>query len=222
MTLRRYTGLSPMNVSKDAKYSVTADGQIRLVYRASAREKWLLSTDAHSPLVDMVNAVKMALNGVPGGAFYINEYRDVLVPDGAGGNCYWAGNYEGLLEFTFEDDIVISPKAPRGLRPGDVWPGPHVGIVYVLRAGGQDIKYELKDGRRREEMRLSEVAGAAPAQRLARRIGAIKGTDGGRFYINEVGELFAPVSTVDEPNFLYLGHLDDDGWFPAPDGFDRP
>jgi hypothetical protein len=77
-----YPGNVPSNVGKDAKYSVAReDGEfvVKLLYRMSARERELLTNDEHPALVDMVNAVKTEHNGVPGGAFYINEYHDTLL-----------------------------------------------------------------------------------------------------------------------------------------------
>lgn len=221
MTLKHYTGVRPSNVSHDAKYSVTATGEVKLIYRATDRERWLLSTADHSQLVGMVDAVKTQINGVKGGVFYINEFCDVLVPDPDGGAPYWAGCYDGVIEFTFETK-VISSIAPPGLQPGDAWPGPHAGIRYVLMAGGSDIKYTLVDGRRTAEVRLSDNVGRATSSRLANRLAEVKGTSGGRVYINERCEFFGPVSTNDYSTFLYLGNLGEDLWFRAPDGYDRP
>ena len=144
----------------------------------------------------------------------------MLVPDPNSGAPYWAGYYDKKIEFIL-DGSTISSVAPAGLNPGDAWPGPHVGIRYVLMAGGRDIKYELEDGRRTLEVRLSDEVGAEAAARLATRLARFKGTSGGRFYINERSELFGPVSSNDYSHFVYLGHLDEDGWFPPPDGYDR-
>lgn len=191
MNLRTYTGHTPSNVSRDAKYTVTANGEIRLEYRLDSRTKELLSTTRHPTLVDMVNAVKLEINRTPGGVFYINEFGDVLVPDNAGGSV-WAGYYDRTLKFDF-DGSVISPKAPPDLNPGDRWPGPHPGVRYVLRAGGRDVKYELRSGTRITEIRLSDEVGDQAANATAARIRAVKGSSGGRFYINERCELFAPV-----------------------------
>jgi len=217
----QYPGRSPSNVSRDAKYSVvhsaTGAMEIRLVYRISNRERQLLSTDHHPDLVEMVNSVKGQLHGVPGGAFYVNEYRDVLVPDTTAGRCLYAGNYRRDLEFDYNGS-VISPRPPEGLQPKDPWPGPHVGIKYVLVAGGNDIKYELKSGRTRLEHRLSDYVGADYAGELARRISEIKGSDGGRFYINEACEMFAPMNGAEGGvEYIYLGPLADNAWFDAPD-----
>lgn len=218
MSLTRYTGNSPMRVSKDAKYSITAGGEIRLEFRESERVRYLLTTDEHPRLVAMVNAVKQSATGQNGGAFYINEYQHVLVPDGQGGGCYFAGTYDATLEFR-ERDLLVSPVAPATLRPGDRWPGPHVGIKYTLASGASEIRYEKVDGRRREEVWLSDTAGPSATSRLARRIAAVKGPQGGGFFINERQELFAPLAAGARVDYQYIGSLGDDVWFPPPSEF---
>ena len=213
-----YPGNIPSNVSKDAKYSVVSgsDGyEVRLVFRLSAKERALLTTNSHDGLVEMVNEVKVEVQGVPGGAFYVNEFFDVLVPT-LGGDCFFAGTYQDYLEFDL-DGMVIGPRAPAGLQPGDVWPGPHAGIRYKLTAGGKDISYERKSGKNRVVTeRLSDVHGADDAARLARRLARVKGDAGGRIYLNECGEFFSPPSELGA-EYVYLGSLDDDLWFPPPD-----
>lgn len=210
-----YPGLTPSNVNKDAKYSVVfsrkGEGmEIRLVYTISATEQELLTTDRHDDLVELVNRAKIAATGVAGGAFYVNEFLHVLVPTPAG--CFFVGHYDRLLEFSF-DGGIISPIAPHDLRPGDPWPGPHVGIRYTLAAGGNDIRYEHTIGTRIIKKSLSTEHGRILAMRLANRLRDVKGSRGGRIYINEAAEFFAPV----ENDYLYLGSLDEDVWFSPPD-----
>ncbi|MFC4145753.1 hypothetical protein ACFO0M_05765 [Micromonospora mangrovi] len=206
-------------MNKDAKYSIVHSPkggmEVRLVYRISAREKELLTNDRHERLVAMVNAVKEKINGVPGGAFYINEFHDVLVPHPDGGSVY-AGTYGDILEFDYDGQIV-GPVPPSDLEAGAAWPGPHAGIPYVLRAGGTDIKYDHVSGRRVREVRLSDEVGTQPARLLARRLAAFKGDAGGRVYINEASHFFAPITTTTGTSYVYLGGIDDDAWFAAPD-----
>jgi len=216
-----YPGLCPSNVNKDAKYSVvhsaTGPMEIRLVYRVSDRERELLTTDHHDKLVEMVNKVKLELTGFSGGAFYINEYRDVLVPDTVNGGCVYAGNYTLDLEFDY-NGTPITPRPPEGLRPGGSWPGPHVGIRYTLMAGGRDIRYDTRSGRTLREHRLSDDVGQRLAGELARRIAATKGIAGGGFYINEACEMFAPLGGEEGGvEYIYVGSLADSAWFHAPD-----
>src|SRR5207249_4043351 len=108
-------------------------------------------------------------------------------------------------------------RAPADLVPGDPWEGPHVGILYILVAGCDDIRYEIRSARRTREVLLSDDVGHQAARRLAQRLSEHKGRSGGRFYINEASELFAPINTAGGVSRRYLGHLDDDLWFPAPD-----
>jgi hypothetical protein len=219
-----YPGLIPSNVSKDAKYSVKhgASGgwEISLLYRANNREKELLSTDRHDGLVALVNAVKEQFQGSGGGAFYINEYLHVLVPTPTG--CVYAGCYEPHIYFEY-DGRSLGPTPPDGLEPGDSWPGPHVGIRYTLAAGGDDIRYEVVDGRRTTEHYLSDFAGREPARALAQRLAAVKGQQGGRLYINEAAQFFSPMNEADGGvRYVYLGALEEDSWFPAPPVPDEP
>ena len=219
MTLEPYRGLCPSNVAQDAKYSMSVAGEVRLSYRIDARTRDLLTTDAHPTLAKMVNAAKEQVNGRPGGVFYINEFSNVVVPGKASGTCLHAGHYDGLLEFQL-DGAVISPRAPAHLRAGDEWPGPHAGVAYLLCAGGDDIRYELRQGNRITEVRLSDEdqAGDKAAKKTAARVSAVKGSMGGKFYINEQCEMFAPVQSNGSWIFLYIGHLEDSGWFSPPDG----
>lgn len=219
-SLRRYTGLSPQRVNRDAKYSVTAGGAIRLEYRESLRVRYLLTTEDHPELAERVNDIKVAWSGSRGGAFYINEFRYVLVPDGSGGPCFHAGQFDGDLTFK-EGALEVTARAPDGLAPGDDWPGPHVGIPYVLNAGLTDIRYEKVDGRRSETVYLSDTEDSGRVRQLAQRLGEHKQSNGGRFFINEAYEFFAPVREGDEWVYRYLGPFgDDDPWFMPPDGFE--
>lgn len=223
--LRRFTGLSPQRVSKDAKYTVTTAGSIRLEYQESRRVRFLLTTDGHPELAGMVNRVKQGLpdrEGREGGAFYINEFFDVLVPDGRGGACFWAGTYDRLLEFEDPDiGLRVSPEPDEDVVPGDDWRGPHVGIPYVLNAGATDIRFEKVHGRQRTTVLLSDFHGAAKARELASRLGRHKGMSGGRIFINERCHFFAPVDSQGDWEYRYLGALDEDPWFPPEDGFER-
>lgn len=211
-----YLGNKPRNVSKDAKYSVVRDGKefaVRLIFVLNDAERALLTTKKHPDLVKMVNAVKDEIAGSPGGAFYINEFEQVIVP--ADGDYYFAGMYRQHLQFEF-DGSIIGPTAPSGVKPGDNWPGPHVGIPYVLTAERTDIRYEWESRPNviRREL-LSAAVGSAEAATLAKRLGGYK-RGGGRIYINEAREFFAPVEDARRWSYLYLGKLGNDQWFPAP------
>ncbi len=214
---RQYTGNIPKNVNKDAKYSVVSGGEgheIRLIYRLSSSERALVTTSKHAELVKLVNGVKERVNGRPGGAFYINEYRHVLVPTDDG--YVYAGQYSASLEFLFEGK-TISAEAPEGILPGDDWHGPRVGMPYVLTADGSDIRYEVEARPNViSKRKLSTEVGDSLAGRTARRI-AIHKPGGGRIYVNEACECFGPAPGGDGLSQVYFGRIDLEHWFAEPD-----
>lgn len=216
--MKPYKGLCPSNIARDAKYSMSVAGEVRVPYRIDARTMDLLTTDDHPTLAKIVNAAKEHVNHRPGGVFYINEFSEVIVPGRHSGTCVYAGYYDGLLEFAL-DGAVISTRAPVHLRPGDPWPGPHVGVAYLLCAGGEDIKYELRQGNRITVVYLSDLPGVGKSgsKKTAARVRAVKGSSGGKFYINEQREMFAPVASENGWVFRYIGHLEDSPWFEPPE-----
>ena len=218
-----FTGNCPGNVSKDAKYAVrTVKGRavVALQYRSANGEEWLAITTDHSSLVDKVNEVKISLGDAPNGPFYINEYRQVLVPV-ADGTYFYACDYAESLQFEFEGKKLSGEAVDlsgQRLSPGDVWDGPHPGIPYILIAGGGDVYYkaELRPNVTKK-IKLSDVVGRDSARAFADRVMGVKGFAGGRFYINEWRELFAPVAKAHELAFIYIGRLDEDEpWFARP------
>ncbi len=223
MALVPYTWNLPKNVSRDAKYAVRRNKgkmEVGLLFRTDFGEAWTLSTGEHPQLVQMVNQVKTAATGTPAGAFYINEYRQVIVPAADGSDVYYyAGEYDQDLEFLFEGN-VISGRAVRGdgtpLKSGDTWEGVHPGIPYVLKAGGKDIsfKHPVRPNVTREEL-LSRHTSPADALALAARIRSVKGFEGGRFYVNERRHVFAPLGGEGGLNYVYIGDLaPTDPWYP--------
>lgn len=219
-----FTGNCPKNVSRDAKYGVRSSRSgpvIGLVYRTAGGEEWHPTTEEHPELVEMVNAVKVTMGDAPNGPFYINEYSQVIVPAGADARYYLAGEYEEPVEFWFEGNILSGRGVDlddRPLEPGEIWTGPHPGIPYVLKAGGGDVYYTSvpRENVTKKEW-LSRHIGESDAKAFARRIQDVKGWQGGRFYVNEWQQMFAPLATSDGLEYRYIGLLDlDEAWFPRP------
>lgn len=221
----QYTGNCPRSVNKDAKYAVRlVKGQalVTLTYTAPNGEQWLASTEDHAELVRLVNEIKMDVGGAPNGLFYINEHRQVIVPVGQEATYYLAAKeYDAPLRFEFEGNIISGEGVDwqgQPLAHGDTWRGPHAGIPYILEPGMADIRYESNPRPMvTRKVRLSSIVGREAASQIARRIGGTKGWQGGRFYINEWRQLFAPVTTDDNLEYRYIGLLEDDEpWFPKP------
>lgn len=236
-----YRGVWPQNVSKLAKYAVRfVDGmwKITVLYEAEEGLRYLAVEGAGADLAQRINSVKTALRNQLGGAFYVNEYRHVVVPvaddsgSGVGAHYYHAGRLETDLSFEFEGaPLTTKPVRPDGspLNPGDRWVGPRPGIPYVLAAGGGDIYHEspalTEDDPPRvrpsmtRRVQLSKVLGdKAGVARAVRPVASVRGHQGGRFYVNEHGAMFTPVGAGDGNglDYIYCGQIDRAAWFPEP------
>jgi hypothetical protein len=220
-TFSLFPGNCPRNVSKDAKYSVRGtDGRVGLMYSTADGERWHMTTKAHPELAEMVNAVKMTHGSGPNGPFYINEYKQVIVPVGEAAQYYLAGTYDQPLRFEFEGKTISGEPVDmdrKSIRPGDTWTGPHAGIPYVLAAAGNDVFYRTHPRPGVEKkVKLSSERGRSAAEQIARLLSAFKGTGGGRFYVNEFCSVFSPVNGSDGWKYIYFGNIDLDSWFPDP------
>lgn len=220
----KFEGNCPRNVAKDAKYSIkyeAGNSVVGIVYRAPQGERWHPTAYEHPELVEMVNEVKSSLTGAPGGAFYINEYSQVIVPRVGERDYYLAGEYSQSLQFEFEGHILSGNAVDlsgKPLQPGEKWEGPHPGIPYVLKSNASDIYYDVEIRPQvTKRVSLIDYHDRAVVKPLLHRIGRIKGFAGGRFYINEFRQMFAPGTTKEGIEYYYIGRLEKlDIWFPKP------
>ncbi len=225
---RLFRGNCPSNVSKDAKYSVIGSRdspEIRLVFRTTDGETWTM-TEKYPELAAMVNVVKERHQERANGSFYINEYSQVIVPVRRERTSiyYFAGDYpcEKQIEFLFEGKIISGNAVDlegNALQSGDLWVGPHPGIPYVLDASMRDIYYtsEIRPNvtvRRR----LSDFVSPDNLEAVTAMVRRAK-RDSGRFYVNEWGNAFAPVSSAHQVEYIFCGKIDVSGnsWFPRDD-----
>ena len=236
-----YRGVWPQNVSRLAKYAVRfVDGtwKITVLYEAGAGLRYLAVEGAENDLTTRINALKTSLQAQPGGTFYVNEYRHVLVTvtgypaSGVLSHYYYAGRLEGDFRFQFEGR-PLTTRAVRqdgtALDSGERWVGPRPGIPYVLAAGGGDIYYEtpaltdedppaIRPSMTRR-VKLSRVLKDNLAvKRAVQPVAGIRGHKGGRFYVNEHGAMFTPVDAGDGNgiDYIYCGQIDQSAWFPEP------
>lgn len=214
--LKPYRGNISKGIGKETRYTVKLDGTIQLLYGVGRNERALLTTDGH-PVVDLVNQAKRFGGGSQGGGgFLINEFRHVLVPLPSGEDVLYAGSYTRDLEFEFENTL-ISPVAPQSIRPGDAWPGPHVGIKYTLSAGAKDVRYDAQTSRGTiRRVSLTDHHSAEELGDLLHMFRRVK-PNGGAIYVNEARELFAPVDDGSGYERRYIGHLGGKPWFESPD-----
>jgi hypothetical protein len=240
-TFKLYRGVWPQNVSKLAKYAVRyVDGawKITVLYDAGSGLRYLAVEGGGTDLVSRINNVKTALRDQPGGAFYVNEYRHVLVPvkgdetSGVGSEYYYAGKLDGDFSFEFEGlPLNTRPIHPNGtpLEIGERWVGPRPGVPYVLSAGGSDIYYEtpaltdtdpptIRPSMKRKVQLSKILIDKTLIRRAVKPVAEIRGYSGGRFYVNEHGAIFSPVDAGDGNgiDYIFCGEIDWTAWFPEP------
>ena len=203
-----YAGNAWLAPGRLRRYRVGLDSSVRAVVVRGGTEQ-LVQADSIPGLVEAVNRGKFVGRQSDGGSFVINEFGHVLSPTGQGVFC--VGTLEGLPTFR-QGGLVLTPE-PHGLQPGDVWTGLLAGVRYRLKAGGSDIEYERADGRL---VRLSDVVGAGPARATASGFARIR-SDGGRLYVNEAGAVITPMQRGQTWVDVYVGRVDHDRWFPAPE-----
>lgn len=236
--LTLYRGIWPQNVSRLAKFGVRFHHdawQVCVLYEAGSGLRYLALDEERGDLARRVNEIKTEFGHAPGGAFYVNEYRHVIVPVDSGdgsSHYYFSGYLDGELTFTFEGvPLSTRPVRPDGspLAPGDSWVGPRPGIPYVLAAGGDDVHYRTPAltathpptvrPLMTQHVKLSKVLrNPVLVRRAVEPIVRIRGHQGGRFYVNEHGAAFTPVHEGDGNgiNYVYCGMIDRTAWFPEP------
>jgi len=219
----KFGGNSGASITKQGKYRVShePDGfSISVVIETPDGIRCYPSTDKHPKLVELVNKVKVEIRGSEAGPFFINEWKQVIVPAGNPVEYYYAGEYHSEIILGLDgEEFSGRPHDNQGnlLKPGDSWTGrPRPGIEYTLKAGGGDIEYKVLLAPNREKIcRLSKIIGVENARRVARKIAVIKGNKGGRFFVNEYGAIFGPKQVASGYDFVFIGILSDsDPWFP--------
>lgn len=219
-----FIGNRPGNVSKEAKYSIRyekGDYVVGVQYQLTDDETWYPTSNEHPELVEKVNEIKLHFNGAPGGPFYINEYKQVLVPVGSEVDYYYAGEYHEPLIFQFEGHTISGEAVDANgmpLKPGDQWRGPRPGIPYTLAAGCKDIYYRYSPRYGVvKTVKLSGQIGIQAARQVAGEIGKIKGHLGGRFYVNEFCSAFTPKQGDYGLDCIFVQTIDLANWFPKPE-----
>ena len=219
-----FIGNRPGNVAKEAKYSIRYEkGEyvVGVQYQLTDEETWYPTSNEHPELVEKVNEIKLHFNGAPGGPFYINEYKQVLVPVGFEADYYYAGEYHEPLIFQFEGHTISGEAVDANgmpLKPGDKWRGPRPGIRYTLAGNGQDIyyRYSPRCGVVKT-VKLSRHIGIQAARQVAGEIRKIKGHQGGRFYVNEFCSAFTPKQGDYGLDCIFVQTIELANWFPKPE-----
>lgn len=170
---------------------------------------WMLGGADVDALVAAVQRGKRALGARPGGSFLVNEFGQVLVPadGGDGTRVVIVGECDGRFLFAtpFDDHEVIDLADSTGLRTGDPWERPYVGMPHFLDGSGRIAC------RQAHEYGTGVVSPPVQDRRLIAALRTLR-PEGGRFLVGVGGVVLTKVPTDWEPRFV--GRIDPARWFP--------
>jgi hypothetical protein len=176
----------------------------------TARCRMIDSGDVR-PLVDAIVAGKRAQGVGPGGAFHINEFGQVLVPayDRDGTSVRLVGECAGPLRFKnpFNDSDVFDITSNRGLRNGELWQRPYVGIPHNL-SGASKIYFKRSGAEGTEALwPLDQDPDLIAALRAIRPWGPV------RFIVTAGGLVATKVEVASGWEPRYVGRINPARWF---------
>jgi hypothetical protein len=156
-----------------------------------------------------VNRVKLRYGSYRGGSFAINEFGQIIVPLQGTGARYLVGTVEGSLLFQSPDDNgkYFTLNAPEGIRPGQIWDRPYVGMPFHLANSG--VIYRILDD---EGDRLVDFLVFRDIP-LIQQLHKIRGWRGCRFLVNYLGVVLTKHEHQGLWLPLYVGTLDYTQWY---------
>lgn len=197
---------------KYSVFHVSADNDLYLVWRRGY-EEWrcrAVPIFEITILVLMINRMKWAVSRSKGGAFIINEYGQVICPAGHDeSQLFYVGEISGPLVFRQPDGSSFTLDNDRGLRVGDTWTWPDVGMAYNLSRDNR-VYFPLRQG--------NEIRFIRPARtdwELVRAIRQVRPWGPVRFRVNPYGIVLVKVETPDKGWVSkYVGRINYNKWFP--------
>ena len=170
-----------------------------------------------SSLTKSVISAKKRLGGYGGGAFIINEFGQVIVPaSDNSGRRVLVGEIKGpfYLENPFDGDAMIDLSNTHGLKCGDRWIHPYIGIPYNLSKKSKIYFYRKTSEGGKAEYLPAQDQQLIKLLRCIRRYGPV------RFIVNPYGVVLtkrppdADWSQQEEWQSVFVGHINHNYWFP--------
>ncbi len=143
-----YYWKGPYNRLIGGSYWKISNNKVKLEWNINVDIKIILEVEESSEmykLAEAVNDAKNELGGLGGGAFIINEFKQVIVPSVEGDNRRLiVGEIEGNMRLINpENNRVIDISDDSLLSCGDEWEYPYIGVVYRLSKNNKI--YVIKD-----------------------------------------------------------------------------
>jgi hypothetical protein len=208
-----WTGRYNRIPGKEPTFKAKADGTLLAYWRPWPGDEWLTSPFMDCPAVQRlaaaVNRAKAANAGVPGGAFQINEFGQVICPTNNDREKVWVGTVGGVPRFRDPRDSSkpFELQEPVTSAAGEPWDRPYLGMKFNLD-GNDSIYFQQDDGDTRTKLRLGGVD-----SNLVRRLRSVRGSASNiRFIVNLHGVALTKVEPDWRP--VFVGHIDLAQWFP--------
>ena len=159
---------------------------------------------------------KKRLGGHGGGAFIINEFGQVIVPaSDNSGRRVLVGEIEGpfYLKNPFDENEIIDLSNTDGLKCGDRWTQPYIGVQYNLSKRSKIYFYRKTNVGGNTEYPVTQDQQLIESLRKIRRYGAA------RFIVNPFGIVLtkSPLnenwSPEEEWHPVFVGQINDNYWF---------
>jgi hypothetical protein len=185
-----------------------------VVYESNKNERVECLADdckASYELAKVVNSAKYRMTQTNGGAFVINEFGQIIVPNSQGNGVRM---YVGVLkgELRFKDPLTnnfFSFNDDSGLKTGDLWNKPYVGVMYHL---SQRHKIYGKINEISDEYKIIEPP--IHDENLIKAIKKIRGSNGARFIVNHHGIVLTKKEfAYKDWRPVYVGRIDYNKWF---------
>jgi len=195
---------------RQSVFHVRVDNTVDLLWR-DGPDELVCPAEMTPDLVGLamaVNRVKRRYTGRAGGAFIINEFRQVICPVADfSEDRYYVGDCSGAPVFIDPRGFRFTLDDDRRLQPGDLWDRPYVGVPYNLSARGQ-VYFPVRSGIDTECMRPPEQDATLIAALRHIRFG-----EPARFIVNPHGIALTKVCQGGVWQPVYVGRLDYQLWF---------
>ena len=164
-------------------------------------------------LTESVNKAKKIMANIPGGAFVINEFGQVIVPSGDGnGKRLLVGEVDGvmLLENPL-DGSFIDLSDDEELQVGDVWEKPYLGVKYNLSKRSNIYYYD--------KTRDKVIYPVIQDKTLISKLRKVRRYGSARFIVNQHGIVLTKIpegeyrENDDQWKSVYVGRINYNLWF---------
>ncbi|SRR6266567_91699 len=209
---RKWTGRYRRPAGGESAYHVDVGGGIEIRWNDGEfkSECAVIPSPAVNAMAKAINDAKRAHAGHPGGSFVINEFGQVISPIQNSRLRILVGEAAGILWFgdPRTDGARLTLNVSDGLRCGDEWKLPYLGLQYQLSAGSEIYFWREGDEGGGRENPPHQDHELIECLREIRPNGAV------RFIVNHYGLVLTkkPIGR-DQWQAVFVGKLNPEKWF---------